>query len=105
MQQPFLPNTLTIHSHLGLDNGVSVTVKVFESRAVSFDKQIEDYKVDPQVVVAICINLKLIGGLLFMNVTSELSYITDAGECYIYKQVIIVRWSQMALGIHQRLHC
>ncbi|KAH0879971.1 hypothetical protein HID58_067365, partial [Brassica napus] len=60
------------------NSGVSVTMmSVFDSHAVSFHKQLEGYKVDPRVVVPTCINLKLIGGRLFLNATPGTHFYFD----------------------------
>ncbi|CAN6898712.1 unnamed protein product [Brassica oleracea var. botrytis] len=76
-----------------LDSGVSVTMSVFDSQAVSFHikKKIEGYKADSRVVVATCINPKLIGGRMFLNTISGphfyLDKETEAVESYFYKLV------------------
>ncbi|KAF2532348.1 hypothetical protein F2Q70_00031376 [Brassica cretica] len=60
------------------NSGVSVTMmSVFDSHAVSFHKQLEGYKVESRVVVPTCINLKLIGGRLFLNATPGTHFYFD----------------------------
>ncbi|KAL0760882.1 hypothetical protein Bca101_077032 [Brassica carinata] len=53
------------------------TLRVFDSHAVSFHKQLEGYKVESRVVVPTCINLKLIGGRLFLNATPGTHFYFD----------------------------
>ncbi|CAN6892138.1 unnamed protein product [Brassica oleracea] len=78
-----------------LDSGVSVTMSVFDSHAVSchIKKKLEGYKVDSRVVVATCINPKLIGGRMFLNTISGphfyLDKETEAVESYFYKNILI----------------
>ncbi|CAN6875176.1 unnamed protein product [Brassica oleracea] len=60
------------------NSGVSVTMmSVFDSHALSFHKQLEGYKVESRVVVPTCINLKLIGGRLFLNATPGTHFYFD----------------------------
>ncbi|KAG2241248.1 hypothetical protein Bca52824_096768, partial [Brassica carinata] len=60
-----------------MENDVSVTLSLFDSQAVVLHKKLEDMHVDPKVIFATNINLKMIGGRLFLNATSEMHIYFD----------------------------
>ena len=45
---------------------MSVTLSLFDSQAVVLHKKIEDMHVDPKVIFATNINLKMVGGIILI---------------------------------------
>ncbi|KAJ4910063.1 hypothetical protein Rs2_04684 [Raphanus sativus] len=70
---------------------VAITLCLFDAQAVSFHKKLEDMTHDPKVIVATSINLKMVGGHLFLDATSgthvDFDKETNAGESCFYKLV------------------
>ncbi|XP_056853772.1 uncharacterized protein LOC130503135 isoform X2 [Raphanus sativus] len=74
-----------------LEGDVAITLCLFDAQAVSFHKKLEDMTHDPKVIVATSINLKMVGGHLFLDATSgthvDFDKETNAGESCFYKLV------------------
>ncbi|CAH8385637.1 unnamed protein product [Eruca vesicaria subsp. sativa] len=75
-----------------LESDVSVTLSIFDAKAVDFHQKLDRMLIDPKVIVATSINPKMVGGRLFLNATSGTHIYFDkettARENFFYRLVV-----------------